>query len=184
MSGTETLALLCAGCCKYHAPLGSNPEAGKLSRVEVAGLLHGLSAEAVNLALAKYCADEDAERMLIAQVRVWAAGLAVKEQWPIVRGRPTVANMAALAVMEVVRPNRCGTCKGTCYKGARVCPRCNGVGVKRMTGVAIASACYLAQQEFSRSWLQRYEAILHKIMSFDSDVVVYVRKNSRHAEIA
>lgn len=182
MSSLESLALLCAGCCCYHPALGSNADNGRYSRLEIAGLLKGLTPEAMNLALAKYCADVAAERMLIAQVRTWAAGVAVKEQWPVVRGRPTVSNMCALAVMEVVRPNRCGTCKGTGCKGIKICQSCNGVGVKRLSGAAIAEACGVAQQEFSRSWKRRYEGVFGNVTGYESDVIVLISKNNKCVE--
>jgi hypothetical protein len=162
--------------------LGGQSSAGQLSRLEVAGLLKGLSPEAVNLALAKYCGDLGAERALIAQVRTWAAGVAVKEQWPVVRGRPTVVNMCALAVMEVVRPNRCATCKGTGYKGVRLCQSCNGVGVKGLAGVVVAEACGLDGSNYLKTWRRRYEVVLQRVSDYESDVVVLVNKNNKYAE--
>jgi hypothetical protein len=176
MSSPELLSLLCAGTCRYHPALGEGSAVGQLGRLEIAGLLRGLSTEAMNLALAKYCADLEAERMLIAQVRVWAVGLALKESWPVLRGKPVITNMAAFACLETVRPNRCGTCKGTGFKGARICPACNGVGVAKLPDMAIASACGLEKSVYSRRWRSRYEVIYRHVADLDGQVLGVLRR--------
>lgn len=169
MATPEIISLLCAGTVKYHAASGGHG-APLLTRGEIAGLLAGLPAEAMDLALAKYAGDLAAERLLVARVRAWAAGLAVAEEWEIVRGRPTLCNMSALAVFEVVRPNRCGTCHGTGYKGARLCPSCDGAGVRQLAGTVVAKACGVTQQDFSRHWRMRYEVIYRHVCGLDGKV--------------
>ena len=169
MATPEILSLLCAGSVRYHAGLGGRANA-LLTRAEIAGLLAGLPVEARDLALAKYAGCVDSERLLIARVRTWAAGVAVKEQWDIERGKPVLCNLSALAVFEVVRPNRCGTCKGTGYKGVRICPTCNGAGMGKLAGVAIAAACELSAMEFSRHWRGRYELVYRHVADMDGQI--------------
>jgi len=176
VASPEIISLLCAGTVKYHAALGGHG-APLLTRGEIAGLLAGLPPEAMDLALAKYAGDLAAERLLVAKVRAWAAGLAVAEEWEIERGRPTLCNMSALAVFEVVRPNRCGTCHGTGYKGARLCPSCDGAGVRQLAGVTIAQACGLSQPDYSRKWQSRYGQVLQHVQGLDSRVNGVLHRN-------
>lgn len=180
MASVEIIGLLCAGSMRYHERrvenAGGNRRSGDhLSRDELAGLLSGLDAVAMNLALAKYANDLDAERLLIAQVRVWTAGIAVKELWSIVIGRPTVCNMAALAVFEVVRPNRCTRCLGRGFVGHRLCTVCNGSGHKHLAGSKIAEAIGIEEHTFRRLWRPRFEQVMSFVQGIDTVVnrVVY-----------
>lgn len=181
--GVEVIALLCAGSVRYHEPLGKGGAAGQLTRAEIAGLLSGLSSEAVNFALAKYAGDLPAERMFIAQLRVWAADLVRIENWQIVRGRPTVCNMCALAAFEVVRPNRCPRCQGRGIDKAKVCGVCNGSTFKPLSGRFIADAIGVCQSEFSKHWRSRYERIVRHVQDIDSNVnrIIYINHNEKIA---
>ena len=170
MANPEIIGLLCAGSVRYHEPLGSGSAAGQLSRSELAGLLSGLSGVAMHLALAKYAGDVDAERSLISHVRQWAAGVAVREQWEIVRGRPTVVNMAALAVFEVVRPNVCTRCNGVGFERNKPCRCCDGSGVKALSGLFIANALKIPETSYRRKWEQRYEVCYRYVVDLESEV--------------
>lgn len=179
MSSTETLALLCAGSTRYHDALGSCSTSDRLSRAEIAGLLSGLNEEAVNLALAKYAGDLSAERRLMSLVRLWAVDVALREGWKIVRGRPTVVNLAAIAVFEVVRPNRCKKCKGTGFVRIKQCVSCAGSGYKLISGSAIAEAILIDKSNYSRTWEGRYVGVLNYVQSIDSKVNRLVRMADR-----
>ena len=172
--GVEVIALLCAGSVRYHEPLGKGGYGGQLTRAEVAGLLAGLSSEAVNFALAKYAGDLAAERAFIAQLRVWAAGLANAEAWQVVRGRPTVCNLCALAAFEVVRPNRCPRCQGRGMDKAKVCGVCNGSTFKPLSGRFIADAIGMDESSYRQTWKSRYERILRHVQEVDSNVNVII----------
>jgi predicted Zn-ribbon and HTH transcriptional regulator len=173
--GVEVIALLCAGSVRYHEPLGKGGYGGQLTRAEVAGLLAGLSSEAVNFALAKYAGDLAAERAFIAQLRVWAAGLANAEAWQVVRGRPTVCNLCALAAFEVVRPNRCPRCQGRGMDKAKVCGVCNGSTFKPLSGRFIADAIGVSETDFRRVWRGRYERVFRYVLDVDSNVNRIIR---------
>jgi hypothetical protein len=170
VASVEIIALLCAGSTAYHGLPGGGSTGDRLSRLEIAGLLSGLNKAAMNLALAKYALDLDAERGLIAHVRGYAAGLAVKEGWHIVKGRPVLCNMAALAVFEAVRPNRCVRCSGRGVLGHRVCIRCNGSGYKALSGRKIAEGIGVDEAAYRRSWREKYEHCFGYIQSLDSEI--------------
>lgn len=174
MATPEILSLLCAGSTTYHAAGGRGKPL--LTKAEIAGLLAGLTPEARDLALAKYTGCLASERMLVARVRTWAAGIAYEHKWEIVRGKPVVYTMCWLAVDEVILPNLCGTCNGTCYKGSRICPTCAGSGKGKLSGSAIASACGLSQPEYSRRWRDRYGLIYGYVADLDAQVYKAARK--------
>lgn len=171
MASVEVIALLCSGSTRYHEGGSSGAANDRLSKAELAGFLAGLSGPAMHLALAKYALDQDAERLLIAHVRLWAADIAVREEWQIVRGRPTVVNMAALAVFEAVRPNRCHRCDGRGYLGNKVCLICNGSGHKALTGRKIAEAIGVDECNYRRLWRARYDECFRYLQSLDSMVI-------------
>jgi len=176
MASIEVIGLLCAGTTRYHEPGCSSRASGNdLTRAELAGLLAGLSTAQMALALAKYGDDVDSERALIAHVRVWAAGVAVRNGWQVVKGRPTITNMAALAVFDVVRPNRCSHCHGTEMVGHRVCRVCSGTGYKPLSGRRIAEAIGVDECNYRRTWKARYESIMAYVQSIDFDICMALR---------
>ena len=170
MASVEIIGLLCAGSTRYHEQGDHGGAADKLSRSELAGLLSGLDRVAMNLALAKYAGDLEAERMLIAQVRVWAADVAVRESWHIVKGRPTLCNMSALVVFEAVRPNRCYRCQGRGMVSIKLCPVCNGSGYKALSGNKMAGVIGVDECNWRRLWRARYEQCFNYLQGIDSAV--------------
>lgn len=171
MASAEIIGLLCAGSCRYHEPLGAGSKSSEvITKAELSALLAGLSSVAMNLALSKYGLDESAERMLIAQVRTWAAGVAVAESWHVVRGRPTVMNMAALAVFEVVRPNVCFHCLGVGFAKSKTCSCCDGRGFKVLSGRFIAQAIEVSETSYRDTWKARYDKVIAYVQDVDADV--------------
>jgi len=170
VASVEIIALLCAGSIAYHGIPGGGGTGDRLSKLEIAGLLSGLSKPAMNLALAKYALDLDAERLLIAHVRVVAAGLAVKEGWHIIKGRPVLCNMSALAVFESVRPNRCVRCCGRGVHVHRVCSVCGGSGYKALSGRQVAEGMGIDEKCFRRLWKSRYEGLVGYLQRFDAEI--------------
>ncbi len=169
MASVEMIGLLCAGSTRYHE-YGGGSGVDRLTRSELAGLLAGLNPAAMNFALAKYALDIAAERILIAQVRVWAAGVAVNQNWEVVKGRPTIVNMSALAVFESVRPNRCCRCSGRGFVANRLCPVCTGSGYKVLSGRKIADAIGVDECCYRRKWKQRYSDVMAYVQGLDATV--------------
>ena len=156
--------------------LSSGSFAGdRLSRGEFAGLLRGLPSIAMNLALAKYAVDKDAERMLIAQYRVEVMSDAIQQGWQIVKGKPTICNMATFAVLEVVSPNRCGKCRGRCYVGNKICSLCSGTGLRSISGRMIADSLQVSEPTYRRVWKPRFQAAVRRIQDIDSSVINALR---------
>lgn len=171
MASVEMIGLLCAGSTAYHAVRGGSGSPNAMKRSELAGLLAGLTGPQTDLALAKYGDDQESERRLIAHVRVWLADVAIREDWRIVKGRPTMSNMAALAVFEVVRPNRCERCHGRGLVVNRVCNRCSGAGYQHLSGRDLAGAISVDECNYRRTWRERYERAFSYVQSIDSNVV-------------
>lgn len=169
MASVEIIGLLCAGSTRYHQ-VTSKSSVDKLSRSELAGLLATLGRHELNYALAKYAMSIEAERMLIAYMRVWAAGMAVENGWHVVKGRPTVVNMAAIAVFESVRPNRCYRCEGRGIVSNKVCPVCDGSGYKALSGRKIAEAIGVDESNYRRIWRYRYNDCYSHMQAIDSSV--------------
>jgi hypothetical protein len=169
MATPEVIGLLCAGSALFQSS-GRRSSGVVLSRSELAGYLAGASRAAMNFALASYALDEDAERMLIAQVRVWAAGVAIRDGWQVVKGRPTISNLSAIAVYDAIRPLVHVSCQGSGFSGAAVCPGCGGSGLKPLSGRKIAQAAGLDLKDWQRHWFDRYKKILGYVIELDGEV--------------
>ena len=83
-----------------------------------------------------------------------------------------------MAVFEVIRPNRC---KAGCqlvkvgryerwYKGGRLCPSCEGSGVKPLSGRKIADALLVDECNYRRLWKSRYQACYAFVADLDQRV--------------
>lgn len=179
MASVEVISLLCAGSTQYHGLRGGSWCGDNLSRSELAGLLSGLSSHAMNLALAKYAMDIDAERLLIAHVRNYAEGLAVNEHWHIVKGRPVLCNMAALAVFETVRPNRCVKCSGRSVVNNKVCNVCHGTGYKHFSGRQVADGIGVDEKCYRKLWKSRFEWLCRYVTDINVDVIWRLRDADR-----
>lgn len=168
MASVAEISRLSPGICRYAEPCGGG--AGGLTRAELAGMLAGLNRDVVNYALAKYAGDEVAYWDLVFAVRVYAASVAVKEDWEIVRGRPTVYNLSAIAVFEAVNPNRCGTCRGSGFERAKVCRTCSGQTIARYGHAVIADLVGLSETTFRRVWYSRYCSLCKYVLDYDYEI--------------
>jgi len=184
MSSPEVIAALFAGSIDYHAVHGSFSNSAELTRSELAGLLAGLDRHAVDYAFARYGCDTDSERRLIAHVRVWLAGIAIRERWDgeIVKSRPTLCNMSALAVFESVRPNRCDRCYGRGILVNRACNRCGGSGYNALSGRKIAGAIGVPETSWRATWADRYKKTFNYVQDIDSKVIITLRKATKRIE--
>lgn len=178
MANAEIIGLLCAGSTRYHE-LGRSSNREHLSRAELAGMLAGLSDTSMHLALAKYAIDQDAERLLIAHMRMLASGVAVREKWQVVKGRPTIVNMSALAVFEVVRPNRCSRCHGRGILGMKTCLCCDGTGYKTLSRRKIAEAIGIDESNYRRLWKSRYDKLFSYLQGLDADIYKVLHNSDR-----
>lgn len=166
--GVAEISRLSPGICRYSSPCSGG--VAELTRAELAGMLAGLHRDAVNFALAKYAGDESAYWDFLFSVRVYAAGLACREGWEIVRGRPTVYNLSAIAVAETALSNRCGTCKGSGFERTKVCRTCSGHTLARLGHATIAELAGLSETTFRRLWYSRYCSLCKYVLDFDHEI--------------
>lgn len=150
-----------------------------INRVELAGLLSGLDRHETNFVLAKYRCDESAQVALMAHVRVYAAGLAVRGKWKIVRGKPIVYNMGGLAVIEAISPGRCGRCNGTGLLSGRACATCSGTGHKTISGRARAQYVGVDEKQWRQVWKSRYEDIHSYVLQIESSAEIKLEQVAR-----
>lgn len=140
-----------------------------LTRSELAGYLSGLSQGAMYVALAKYGDDEDSLRHLIAWVRVMAAKLANEQDWEVVRGKPVIANLSAIAAFEVVVPMVHDVCHGRGFNAGKPCT-CSGTGIKPLSDRRIQEATGIERMNWRRVWQGRYRQILRAVIELDTEV--------------
>ncbi len=114
-------AVLCglsAGCVRYDAVgRGARPE---LTKAELAGLLSGLSQQAVNFALAVFCDDVSSFQLCqFHGVRV-AVEFSRRYDWRC-RSQEVVVALGVLAAIEFVRPDCCLSCHSLSMVEGKVC---------------------------------------------------------------
>lgn len=178
MSSIETMAMLCASTSSYAPSSGVSSAADRLSRSEFAFLLSGLSAAEVNFALARYCGDESAFGAVVAHVQVYAVGLAVDEGWQVVKGRPTICNLARFSVYEMVSSGRCTRCQGRGVVVNRVCRCCSGSGYARVSGRKLEACIGVNHAQWLRYWSGRYDRLIKYMQTIDSNVNIHVSRKS------
>jgi len=167
VAGVEVLGRLCAGAVDLSKTGGRGQS--ELQRLEVAGFLAGLSRGPMLLAMAKYMRDEGALRDLF---KFQAGGLrasALSENWDYADLQRLIDSMAFWSVSEVV-DCVCPRCHGTRFVRAKVCPHCNGSGVRVVSDRLAARQLGIADATFRRTWKGRYHAALDRVRGFDVDV--------------
>jgi hypothetical protein len=169
MASVEIIGRSLAGTTHYQATGGSHSPV-QLSKTELAGLLSGLNQAQMHFAYAKYGEDPDSERKLIGDIQTWVQGYAVNHHWQADQSGPFIDKMCYLASIEVVRPNRCGHCRGTAMAKHKICTVCSGSGYKRLSGRRIAEIVGMDECKFRRTWRGRYEAIIAYVQQLDSEV--------------
>jgi len=163
---SAALAVLTPSTMNYDAVgRGGSPE---LTRAEMSGMLTGLSPVAMNYALAKYCDDADAFRMLQIQCIQVAVGYAVKGDWKVNKGKPCIISLGVLSAIESVNPLLCFACNSVGMAGEKVCS-C----AKRRKGISHADRYRyvdLCQNSWVNLWRDRYEMLFGYCESLDSQV--------------
>ena len=140
-----------------------------LSKSELAGLLAGLTAAELDLALAKYGCDDNARRRLLSHVQAFVTAIAVKEAWKP-RSRELLGAMAVLSVGEVVSDNLCPHCHGTGMVKVKVCNVCNGSRHKSLSGRKIAESLGVSNTQWLRDWKPRYDRVYDYVHGLDVNV--------------
>lgn len=120
-----------------------------------------------------------------------AVTIASEKGWKPVKGKPVLRNMAAMAIDEVVAPNRhfCPACGGTgqTYGGPDkppgVCRRCTGSGNRFISMRSQAARCDIDEAAWRRTWAPRYPVIRMAIYGWQDDGLRHV-KNRLQREYA
>jgi hypothetical protein len=172
----ERFAVLFGGCGSYR-PEARSTAGGALSRVELAGLLAGLSEIEQNYFYA-FFGDEVCRRILDLQIYEQARTLAIREEWRgDGEGMARVIQLMARTALNELLDNRCHACHGTCVtKRMKVCPSCMGSGVARLTDYRVAAIVGIDRGNYSRRWKQRYDRIFVMIQDIECSVKMKIRR--------
>lgn len=177
----DALVRLCAGSVDFHAVRSTSGKG--LMAAEVAGLLAGLDPLEMELAMAKYLGDVDAQERLIDAVKVLVTDRARTEGWRIIDGRPCLNNIAVLAVLDVVRPNVCAGCGGVGVVRGKLCLACDGSGTRVLSGRAIARAIGVDEKQYRAVWKSRYQGIFKLMQNIDCNVNLSVLRNGLEGKL-
>lgn len=162
-------AILCAlnpSTTNYdNTGYGGKPE---LTRTEIAGLLKGLDQAAFNFAMAKYCFDWDAFRLLQFHCIQKSGEFAVKYGWKVQRGKPVIMSLGALAVIESVNERLCFACNSPLMLGKKKCS-CDALRSK-MLHVDRSEYVGVCESKWRQTWRDRYEQLFVYCQLFDGEV--------------
>jgi hypothetical protein len=175
MSNVEVIGKLMAGC--YFGDGVRSTAGAELSKSELAGLLAGLSEQAMCFALAKYGCDEDARRRIETNISVYVTELSFKENWSH-KDCKIFCAMAKLAIDEVISENLCPLCNGVGLVKIKVCNVCNGTRHKIMSGRKKASVIGVTQVQWTRIWSNRYESVFEYVHGIDCLIKRSIGKHS------
>ena len=162
----ELIAVMLGGAVKYGVSCSGNKE-NKLSRVELAGLMKGMSDIEMDLAMAKYGNDDVAKLKVYKHVYRVVLDRAIKNGWSCKIGG-IFETLVSLAVSEVMGDNLCIKCNGTGLKSVvRPCPCCKGTGYHALSGRKMANQLGIDEKAWRSNWKDRYSEILAYVISLD-----------------
>lgn len=173
MANNEMLGLLCASTTAYGHAGGSTGD--KLTRTEFAMLLSSLSPVCVDLAMAKYCLDQQSLDAVVCHVADYSVKVASQCEWKLGSSqRQSLGWLSAIAVHSVVSPCRCDKCKGTGITGFRLCRVCEGSGYLTASNRRMAAMIGVERTQWLRIWRDRYHLLLRYVQDIDSNVTIAV----------
>lgn len=168
------LSVLCASTVGYDAGRGGEAE---LTRTEFASLLCGLSDEAVNFALAKYCDDMEAFRLSQFHCMMRAAEFANVYGWKAKRGKPVIMSLGGLAVIESINERLCFACNSPLLIGKKRCS-CDNVR-SRLLHVDRCDYVGVSESKWRLTWRNRYEYLFSYCQGLDVEVGYAVSRNNK-----
>jgi hypothetical protein len=172
----ERFAVLFGGCGSYR-PEARSTAGGALSRVELAGLLVGLSEVEQNYFYA-FFGDDVCRCNLAFEMYRRVLSIAQREEWP--GDEHYVVNVVRAMIktaLDEILDGRCHACNGTgLSKRARVCASCTGSGVARLTDYRVAAIVGIDRGNYSRRWKQRYDRIFVMIQDIECNVKMKIRR--------
>jgi hypothetical protein len=172
MSCAETLALLCASTGNYRFSPGVKSN-DQLMRLEIAGLLSGLSDCEVNYALAKYCQDQKAFVRLVECVfDKYRTGCHIRDHEKV------GYQVCLVSCYEMTSDSRCKRCYGTGLYANGVCRSCDGGGYLRQSGRGLAGLVGVTEWQWRRHWRAVYESLIRYLQDIDNAVDYHVYSRS------
>lgn len=113
-----------------------------------------------------------------------AVTMATEKGWKPVKGKPVLRGMAAMAIDEVVAPNRhfCRICGGTGKTNggpgeqAGTCRRCGGSGNRFISMRSQAARCDIDEAAWRRTWAVRYPHIRLAIYGWQDQGLRHVQQ--------
>lgn len=179
MSTAEKLALMTAhGVSIGHIPGG----APYLTAEDVAGALGmaHLKRGPYLLMLAKYCGDDTVLYELYNYAWFQAVDVANAKGWKPVKGKEYIRRMSVLAVDQVLKSQRCKSCKGVRWVGNTSCRRCDGSGMEAaMGGVKMSKELDMPVSTWYATWAPRYATIANEIMFWEVDALNRIQSRLR-----
>jgi hypothetical protein len=169
---------------------------------EAAGLLSGMSEEARNIALYRYCMDTSCQPAIFYAALMRVADMASQGHWKLpppgtdAQGRKTAAEilrkMTAAALFEALEMPKCGRCKGVGHVLAlgaggsgsvTVCHCCDGLGHARPHAAILSHALGRSRVQFYKVWRSRYEMVVIDlsgwISTLESEIGTVLKKQMR-----
>jgi len=167
------LSVLTPGTMNFQASgRGGSPS---LTRAEMSVMLSGLSTAAMHYALAKYCSDAGALRLLQFHCIQVASKHAVRHSWKANKGKPCIISMGVLSAIESVNANLCFACHSPDMAGVKVCScRSRRSGI---TSVDRALYVDISIRQWNDQWRVRYDYLFSYCQALDSKVQYAVRSN-------
>jgi hypothetical protein len=119
--------------------------------------------------------DKKSEKRLKDFVFYYGLRLALREHWKI-KNSGIIEKMSETAVQEILHC-RCRLCNGTGLDGKfRTCPRCSGIGVRRLPGRILSEKIGVDHGHFISFWRHRYDCLYVLVEDIQGNMVSLVRQ--------
>lgn len=182
MAGAVELLGKVGGCAVNPGVVvgGGGAVSDGIARGELGALLAGLDDFEMDLALAKYAGCFSSRASLVARCRVLVDGVAKRERWRRVDGRPCLDLLAVEAVGFVLDAKDCAVCDGVGFvRPAEACPVCDGIGVVGKSGREMARRFDVSLGSWNGTWSHRFFEIVRMLQGIDLNIKSYVFANNR-----
>lgn len=165
-----------------HGASGASGGGGysNVSRTELAGYLQNVESLPSLLVWAQYINAEGVQGQLLYEAELRVADIAADRGWRPPRGKQLLRRMARLAVLELVEPLKCPSCRGTgANRLGRRCKLCRGSGNRKVTERQRARLLDVPQSTWERTWQRRYHRVLSHFESLTVEALHTIRDNMR-----
>lgn len=177
--GVEIVARISGSGLRLGAVFGGLPA---ISMEELMGALAGLEPGPELAIRVAVCGQADMVKALELTTAVELSGVAARNGWRMVTGKPVLRSMAARAVAELADPKIyfCPACGGS---GKRTptpknpsceCPRCNGYATIEPSGRQMAELIGIDEATWRRTWSGRMQSARDIINGWLGEAIIHV----------